>query len=109
MLSLISSNKVKARHFHCTKHFFDNFYAIDDGGRFGKSFWEIYPKELELKVENQGNHACFVNLDILSVTTSLYINCLIKEIQSLLQYFECLILTVTFHKIYFIQQLREVF
>ena len=46
-----------------------NFFDIKtlsrkDSGDFGKSFREIYPPELELKVENQGNHATFLDLDI---------------------------------------------
>ena len=31
---------------------------------FLTSFKKIYPNELELKVENQGNHASFLDLDI---------------------------------------------
>ena len=61
---MISSDKVKARHFHSTKRFIDDLCALNDGGEFGKSFLDIYPSELELKVENQGNHATFLNLDI---------------------------------------------
>ena len=64
MSSIISLKKVKARHFHCTKSFIDNLYAINDSGEFGKSFLKIYPKGLELKVKYQGNHAFFLNLDI---------------------------------------------
>ena len=52
---LISSNRVKARYFHFTKHFIYNLYAINDGGEFRKSFLEIYPKKMELKIEHQGN------------------------------------------------------
>ena len=64
MKSLISSNKPKARHFHCTKRFIDDLCAVNDGGEFGRSYLDIYPQELELKVEHQGTHACFLNLDI---------------------------------------------
>ena len=31
---------------------------------FLKSFKNIYPKELDLKVERQGNHASFLDLEI---------------------------------------------
>ena len=62
--SLIYSDKVKARHFHSTKRFIDDLCALNDGGEFGRSFLDIYPSELELKVENQGTHATFLNLDI---------------------------------------------
>ena len=62
--TLISSNKVKARHFHSTKRFIDDLCAINDGGEFGRSHNEIYPEELDLKVESMGTHASFLNLDI---------------------------------------------
>jgi len=62
--SLISSDKVKARHFHASKRFIDDLCAINDGGEFGKCFQDIYPEELDLKVEHCGHHATFLNLDI---------------------------------------------
>ena len=61
---LISTDKVKARHFLSTKRFIDDLCAINDGGEFGRSYQLIYPDELELKVEHSGNHASFLNLDI---------------------------------------------
>ena len=61
---LISTNKVKARHFLSTKRFIDDLCAINDGGEFGRSYQLIYPDELELKVEHSGDHASFLNLDI---------------------------------------------
>lgn len=36
-----------------------------DGGDFGRPIINIYPKELELKVENQGDHVTFFNLDLI--------------------------------------------
>ena len=56
--------KVKARHFHGTKRFIDDLCALNDGDEFGKSYREIYPEELELKVEHHGHHASFLSLDI---------------------------------------------
>ena len=64
MLSLISSDKIKARHFHSTKRFTDDLCAINDCGKFGRSICDIYPEQLELKFEHQGDHATFLNLDI---------------------------------------------
>ena len=64
MTDLISSDKVKARHFHSTKRFIDDLCALNDGGEFGKVHKDIYPNELELKVEHSGSHASFLNLDI---------------------------------------------
>ena len=60
-------NKVRARHFHSCKRFIDDLTAINDGGEFGRSIYEIYPDELELKAEHSGNHATFLNLDILVI------------------------------------------
>ena len=34
------------------------------GGEFGNSYKEIYPKELELKLEHNGSHATFLDLDL---------------------------------------------
>ena len=64
MSDLISEDKVKARHFHSTKRFIDDLCAINDGNLFGKIYSDIYPEELELKLEHSGKHASFLNLDI---------------------------------------------
>ena len=55
-MSLLTSDKVKARRFHSRKRVIDNLCAINDGGEFERSIFDIYPKELELKVEHQGDH-----------------------------------------------------
>ena len=62
--SLIYSDKIKQRHFNSTKCFIDDLCTINDGGQSGRSICDIYPKELELKVKNQSDHAEFLNLDI---------------------------------------------
>ena len=64
MSDLISTDKVKARHFHSTKRFIDDLCAINDGNLFGTVYKDIYPEELELKLEHSGAHASFLNLDI---------------------------------------------
>ena len=61
---LIHSDKLRVRKYHGAYRFIDDQCCINDSGDFGKSFHEIYPPELELKVENQGNHATFLDLDI---------------------------------------------
>ena len=50
--------------FYNTELFIDNLCALNNGGKFGKAFLEIYPAKLELKVEHNGSHATFVDLDI---------------------------------------------
>jgi hypothetical protein len=64
MSDLITTDKVKARHFHSTKRFIDDLCALNDGGEFGRVYRDIYPNELELKVEHSGVHASFLSLDI---------------------------------------------
>ena len=64
MEHFISSDKVKARHYHGASRFIDDLCAINDGREFGISYKDIYPDELELKVEHQGQHASFLSLDI---------------------------------------------
>ena len=64
MSELIVLDKVKARHFHSTKRFIDDLCALNDGGEFGRVYKDIYPSELELKIEHSGSHASFLNLDI---------------------------------------------
>jgi hypothetical protein len=61
---LIHTDKSKARHFHSTRRFIDDLGAINDGGEFGRIYKEIYPPELDLKLESTGNQASFLNLDI---------------------------------------------
>ena len=64
MSKLIEEDKVKARHFHSTKRFIDDLCAVNDGNLFQSVYGEIYPDELELKIEHSGSHASFLNLDI---------------------------------------------
>ena len=59
-----SGEKVRARHFHACRRFIDDLCAMNDGGEFGRSFSEIYPEELELKVEHSGDHATFLCIDV---------------------------------------------
>ena len=41
----------------------DGLSVLNDGSEFSKSFLKVYPEEMELKAEHQGNHACFLKLD----------------------------------------------
>ena len=62
--NLISTDRIKARHFHSTKRFIDDLCTMNDGGIFETIYREIYPPELDLKIEHSGTHATFLNLDI---------------------------------------------
>ena len=53
-----------ARKFKYASRFIDDQGNLNDDGEFGRSYRTIYPKELELKCEHQGNHATFLELDI---------------------------------------------
>ena len=61
---LIKEDRVKAKHFHSTFRFIDDLCSLNDGGEFARIFKDIYPDELELKVEHEGTSASFLNLDI---------------------------------------------
>lgn len=62
ILPLIYSDKVNAGHFHSTKRFTDDLCLIKDGGKFGRSFPQIYSSELELKIKT--TMLLFFNLEI---------------------------------------------
>ena len=61
---LIKEDRVKAKHFHSTFRFIDDLCTMNDGGEFGRVFKDIYPDELDLKVEHDGDSASFLHLDI---------------------------------------------
>ena len=62
MTEPISNNKIRVQQFHCTKRFKDDLGAMNDGGEFGITNAEIYPKELEHNPEHQVTHASFLTL-----------------------------------------------
>lgn len=64
MPSIISSDKVKSRHFHLTKGFIDDVFAINNGRELRRCFCDISSKDFELNFEHQSDHATFLNLDI---------------------------------------------
>ena len=64
MKKLISVDKPRALRYNGTTRFIDDQCCLNDSGDFGRSFKSIYPKELELKIEHQGDHATFLDLDI---------------------------------------------
>ena len=62
--SLISLGSTRACHFHSVGRFIDDLCAINDREELLSSHKDIYPPELELKIEHQGGHATFLDLDI---------------------------------------------
>ena len=61
MSLLISSEKIKGRHFHSTKRLIDDLCATNEGGEFIRTNCEIYSEKPELKVEYRGRRATFLN------------------------------------------------
>ena len=56
---------MRARHFYITKCFIDDFGTLNDGGVLNDVHRDIYPPELQLKVEHSGMFTTFLNLDII--------------------------------------------
>ena len=64
IVQLISAEKMRARQFLNAIRFIDDECNLNDNKEFSKSFTQIYPPELQLKCEHEGNHATFLDLDI---------------------------------------------
>ena len=69
---LIHTNKRKASKFHGVFRFIDDLCAINDSDEFLNSHQNIYPPVLELKREHHGEHATFLDLDLL-IKDGLYV------------------------------------
>ena len=61
---LISEKSTRAYLYGNTGRFIDDLCAINDRDDFKNSHKNIYPDELELKLEHSGLHATFLDLDI---------------------------------------------
>ena len=62
--SLVSARSKLPYNFHSIGRFIDDLCVINDRNSFFEIFKQIYPKELELKLEHHGSHATFLDLDI---------------------------------------------
>ena len=60
------------RRFLNAMRFIDDECNLNDNKEFSKSFLEIYPPELQLKCEHEGQHATFLDLDI-SIADGIYV------------------------------------
>ena len=83
MSLLIYSDKIKVKHIHLIRCFTEDFSTINDDGEFGRSFCDMYSKEL--KFEHQGDHVTFFEFGYNHKGGDLYISYLIKEINFLFQ------------------------
>ena len=61
---LICKGSTIAYKFHGTSRFIDDLRTKSNDGEFSSSCKYIYPKQLELKREHEGQHATFLDLDI---------------------------------------------
>ena len=69
---LIKKDKSKALSYHGSFRFIDDKCCINGSSEFANSFPNIYPPSLELKVEHQGDHATFLDLDI-TITDGIFV------------------------------------
>ena len=72
MNGLIKKDKSKALSYHGSFRFIDDKCCINGSREFANSFPNIYPPSLELKVEHQGDHATFLDLDI-TITDGIFV------------------------------------
>ena len=54
----------RAYKFHGVSRFIDDHCTINDDGELSSSYKHVHPKQLKLKLETQGEHATFFDLDI---------------------------------------------
>ena len=72
MDQLIRLDVVQARRYHATYRFIDDLCTLNNNHQFENSYKTIYPPELELKIEHNGDHATFLELDI-SVIDNMFV------------------------------------
>ena len=63
-MNLISKGYIHAFRFHATLMFIDKLCIINDYGDISSSYKYIFPKQLDQKLEHQGEHATFLYLGI---------------------------------------------
>ena len=62
--SLMKSDSFHARLYKYAARFIDDQCNLNDSGQFKNASQTIYPPELEVKCEHEGQHATFLELDI---------------------------------------------
>ena len=61
---IIFNGSSKVYKYHGVSRFIDDLCTINDGNEFLTLFKNIYPKELELKIEHEGNLTSVLDIDI---------------------------------------------
>ena len=80
-----------------TNKFIDDLCAINDGRDFSNSFVDIFPPEIDPKLEHYAARTTFLDLDITIKDDILYINYSTKEVTLLFSLSECPIYLATSH------------
>jgi len=62
--SLMKTNQANARLYKYASRFIDDQCNLNDSSQFKTSCQAIYPRELQVKCEHEGQHATFLELDI---------------------------------------------
>ena len=62
--NLMKTNPVAARRYKHAFRFIDDESNLNDSGQFKNSSHAIYPPDLQVKCEHEGQHATFLELDI---------------------------------------------
>ena len=75
--------------------FIDDLCAINDSFEFNDSFKDVYPPELEFKVEQLENHAAFLDIDLKIVNDKIIYMLFDKRINFPFLLLECHIFSVT--------------
>lgn len=70
--TLMKDDPIRARRYKYAVRFIDDQCNLNDSGQFKNSHHVIYPPELHVKCEHEGQHATFLELDI-SVQDGLFV------------------------------------
>ena len=78
LMKNIKNNARLTYYFNGCMRYIDDLCCLNDDGNFEKIYKEIYPKELELKREDKGDHATFLDLEV-KVYNGHYTYCLFDK------------------------------
>ena len=93
---------MKAHNFQATKCFIDDFGTLNDRSVLNNIYKDIYPPELQLKIEQFGTHATFLNLHITEKYGVFVYKLFDKHDAFSFLSFACLTMTVTSLNQYFL-------
>ena len=65
LIKLIKLDARAAYYYNGCMRYIDDLCCLNDDGNFDRTYKNIYPKVLELKCENKGDHATFLDMEII--------------------------------------------